>query len=110
MIMKIQVFDPAMCCSTGVCGPNVDPALARFAADLAWLQSEGVEVERFNLSQQPQAFLASAVVRRTLQSDGVESLPLILRGGEILFRGAYPTRRELAEAVGIEPGARKAVR
>jgi len=32
--MKIQVLDPPRCCSTGVCGPNVDPELVRFAADL----------------------------------------------------------------------------
>ncbi len=48
---KVQVFDPPMCCSTGVCGPQVDPALVRFAADLEWLKASGVEVERFNLSQ-----------------------------------------------------------
>ena len=28
----LQVFDPPMCCSTGVCGPQVDPELPRFAA------------------------------------------------------------------------------
>jgi len=51
--MKIQIFDPPMCCSTGVCGPAVDPELVRFAADLDWLKRQGVEVERYNLSQQP---------------------------------------------------------
>ena len=53
---NVEVFDPPMCCSTGVCGPNVDPALARFSADLHWLTNEGVHVERYNLSQQPQVF------------------------------------------------------
>ena len=47
---KLQVFDPAMCCSTGVCGPSVDPALAHFASDLEALKSAGVVVERFNLA------------------------------------------------------------
>jgi hypothetical protein len=50
MSVTIRVFDPAMCCSTGVCGPSVDPDLARFAADVDWLQKQGVKVERFNLS------------------------------------------------------------
>ncbi len=54
---KVQVFDPPMCCATGVCGPEVDPALVRFASDLEWLKSSGVEVERFNLAQQPAAFV-----------------------------------------------------
>ena len=44
MSATIRVFDPAMCCSTGVCGPSVDPDLARFAADVDWLQKQGVTV------------------------------------------------------------------
>jgi hypothetical protein len=36
-VTKVEVFDPPMCCSSGVCGPNVDPTLARLAADLHWL-------------------------------------------------------------------------
>ena len=48
---KLQVYDPAMCCSTGVCGPSIDPLLSRFAADLEWLKSKGVAVERFNLAR-----------------------------------------------------------
>ena len=50
-MIAVRVFDPAMCCSTGICGPSVDPKLARFAADLDWLKSQGISVERFNLSQ-----------------------------------------------------------
>lgn len=56
---KVQVFERAVCCSTGVCGPNVDPVLVRFASDLDWLKGQGVNVERNNLSQQPQAFAAT---------------------------------------------------
>ena len=55
-MVVLQVFDPPMCCSTGVCGPKVNPALPRFAADLNWLKSQGVHVERFNLAQNPDAF------------------------------------------------------
>lgn len=51
--MEIRVFDPPMCCSTGVCGPSVDPELVRFSADLDWLKAQGVTVERYNLSSSP---------------------------------------------------------
>lgn len=57
---SVKVFDPAMCCSTGVCGPSVDPKLVRFAADLDWLRSKEAGVERYNLAQQPAAFAADA--------------------------------------------------
>lgn len=100
---KIQVFDPAMCCSTGVCGPTVDTALVHFAADVEWLAREGVEVERFNLSSHPRAFMASATVRSTLQREGTECLPLVLVNGEVVSRGAYPTRPQLAAWAGLEP-------
>ena len=105
--MRVQIYDPSMCCSTGVCGPVVDPGLARFASDVKWLKEAGVEVERYNLSQQPAAFSASAKVRTALQQDGVACLPLILIDGEIAFCGHYPTRRELAESLGLEAHARR---
>lgn len=100
----IQVFDPALCCSTGVCGPSVDPALARFAADLAWLQSQGVNVERFNLAQQPERFASCPEVLAEIRQDA-EVLPLILADGEIVSRREYPSRRQLAAWAGLEaPG------
>ena len=49
----IQVFDPALCCSTGVCGVDVDQGLVTFAADVEWAAQKGARVERFNLAQQP---------------------------------------------------------
>jgi hypothetical protein len=100
MTEKIRIFDPAMCCSTGVCGPSVEPDLARFAADLAWLQAEGVEVERFNLSSQPGEFAATAAVRDAL-ARGNDVLPIVMVGERIAVEGAYPSRETLAALAGI---------
>ena len=52
----IQVFDPALCCSSGVCGIDVDPALVSFSADVDWALQNGAQIERFNLARQPMAF------------------------------------------------------
>lgn len=98
---KIQVFDPALCCSTGVCGPEVDDSLVRFAADVEWLASLGAEVRRFNLSAEPGVFMSTAAVRSALQREGVGSLPLVLVDGEIRSRGTYPSRETLAEWAGV---------
>ena len=92
----MKVYDPAMCCSTGLCGPSVDPELARFAADLDWLQAEGVGVERFNLAQQPAAFAAEPLVRKALEERGEEALPLIVVDGAVRGSGTYPDRGSLA--------------
>lgn len=97
---KVQVFDPPMCCSTGVCGPEVDPALVRFAADLEWLKSNGVEVERFNLSQEPAAFVGNAVVAAAIRGRD-DGLPLLLVDGKIAAQGSYPSREVLAELAGV---------
>ena len=101
---KLQVFDPAMCCSTGVCGPNPDPVLPRFAADLQWLSNQGITVERFNLAQQPQAFASNPIVKSALAQYGNDCLPLILVDGAIASRGSYPTRQELATLAGLSNG------
>ena len=96
---KVEVFDPPMCCSTGVCGPSVDKTLARVSADLHWLAQEGIQVQRYNLSQEPQAFAANELVQRALEKDGNECLPLILVNGAVASKGGYPTREELARLV-----------
>ena len=92
---------PPMCCSTGVCGPSVNPALPRLAADLQWLKELGVEVERFSLAQQPAAFRDNAAVRETLAQEGVECLPLFRVDDVTVSKGVYPTRMQLAEWVGL---------
>jgi hypothetical protein len=97
---KIEVFDPAMCCSTGVCGPKVDTSLAKFAADLDWLKRAGVSVTRYNLSQEPGAFADNATVAAAMREKG-ECLPLILLDGRIVAEKAYPSREALASWVGI---------
>ena len=100
MPVTIRVFDPAMCCSTGVCGPSLDPELARFAADVDWLQKQGVTVERFNLSQQPAAFAETPAVKEAL-GRGTAVLPLVLVGDRIAVEAAYPSRETLAALAGL---------
>ncbi len=97
----LQVFDKALCCSTGICGPQVDPVLPQFAADLDWLKSRGVAVERFNLAQQPMAFAANEVIRELLATEGPEVLPVTVVDGQVKSRSRYPSRRELGTWAGI---------
>lgn len=97
----LRIFDPPMCCSTGVCGPSVDPDLARFSADLDWLVGQGVTVERYNLAQQPAAFVATAAVKEALTERGNECLPLVLVDDRIATEGTYPSRETLAALAGV---------
>lgn len=97
---SIQVFDPALCCSSGVCGVEVDQALISFAADVGWAQQNGARIERFNLAQQPLAFAENATVKAFLERSGQEGLPLTLVDGEMALAGRYPTRADLTRWAG----------
>lgn len=99
--MKVKIFDPPMCCETGVCGSEIDPALPRFAADLEWLRTNGVTVERFNLAQELDKFIEQSQVRQALTAEGNACLPLIVVDGQITSRGTYPDRNALATYAGI---------
>ncbi len=107
--ISIQVFDPAMCCPSGVCGPSVDPQLPRFAADLEWLGSKGVSVERFNLAQQPEAFAVNTQVKQALEGEGTDCLPLILLNGAIVSKGSYPDREKLARWTRVSDEGEKSI-
>ncbi len=101
----IQIFDPALCCSSGVCGAEVDQKLVDFSADVIWLKSQGGKIERFNLAQQPMEFAANAVVKDFLQRTGQEGLPLVLVDGAIALAGRYPQRAELSRWAGLASAA-----
>ena len=90
-----------MCCSTGVCGPQVDPVLPRVSSDLKWLAGQGVQVQRFNLSQSPAAFVENELVKAALQEKSAAALPLFIANDRVALSGRYPTRSELCQWFGI---------
>ena len=97
LMKTIQVFDPPMCCSTGICGPSIDPDLVNFAASLSQLANMGVKIERQNLGQQPMAFAKNAVVKALLEKEGTTVLPVIFIDGEVYLKGRYPNHDERPE-------------
>lgn len=100
---SITVFDPAMCCSSGVCGPKPDQKLSVFSADLNYLESLGHRVTRYNLAQEAAAFAANLTVKAMLEAHQTEALPIIMRDGEMVSYGTYPTREQLAAMAAGEP-------
>lgn len=104
-MIQIDVYDPAQCCSTGVCGPVVDDSLARFGSVLEALKSNGATVSRYNLSQQPGAFVENPIIRAALEQQGVACLPLIMVDGKVLTQGRYPSGEELGAIVTVSAPA-----
>lgn len=98
----IQIFDPALCCSSGVCGVDVDQRLVDFSAAVDWVKQYGAQIERFNLAQQPTAFAENAVVKSFLEQSGAEALPVVLVDGAMVLAGRYPSRDELVQWAGLD--------
>lgn len=101
-MLKLEVFDPPMCCATGICGNNVDPKLVTFASDLEWLKKQGIDVLRYGLSFEPAEFVKNKSVKSTLQTEGNESLPIVIIDNKIVSKACYPTRKKLAELCNLE--------
>ena len=101
----LQVFDKPLCCSSGVCGTDVDPALVTFAADLQWLERQGVRVQRINPAHQPTVFAASGLVREELKRHGNGCLPVVVVNDAVVSRGVFPSRSQMASWTGITLGS-----
>ena len=97
----ISVYEPALCCSTGVCGPGLDQALVTFTADVDHLKSLGADISRHNLASDPAAFAGNDSVRSFLEVAGSEGLPLTMVDGLTVMTGTYPTRVQLLRSAGL---------
>lgn len=93
----IEIFEPAMCCPTGLCGVSVDPELLRISTVVNTLKEKGIEVRRYNLSNAPKQFVTNQLVRDFVKLYGAEQLPLTVVDGELALSGRYPTNEEFTE-------------
>lgn len=100
-MLKLEVFDPPMCCATGICGNSVDPKLVTFASDLEWLKKQGIDVVRHGLSFEPNEFVKNEDVKTTLRKEGNDSLPIVIADNQLVYKGIYPSREQLAKACNI---------
>ncbi|WP_214693885.1 MULTISPECIES: arsenite efflux transporter metallochaperone ArsD [unclassified Exiguobacterium] len=98
--MKLEVFEPAMCCPTGLCGPAIDPELTRVATIHYVLQQRGFDVSRYNLASEPNRFVENVNVQAEI-ANGLDVLPMTLVDGDIVKRGAYLSNEEMAELTGL---------
>lgn len=98
----ISIYDPAMCCSTGVCGPSIDPELMRISSAIHTLKSNGITINRFGLSSEPQAFINNTLVNELLKQEGPDILPVTLLDGKVVKTKGYPSNEELSMWLEIE--------
>jgi hypothetical protein len=94
--IRVELYEPAMCCQSGVCGPLVDQQLIDVRENVRWAQAQGAEVTRHNLSSDPDAFVSNPKVTGLMAAFGENALPVLVIDGEIAVHGRYPSREELA--------------
>ncbi len=93
--VTVEFFDPPMCCPTGLCGPTLDQTLLDVNEMILALQAEGLTVERYQMTGQPQAFLSNPDVMRLVREQQMAALPITAVRGQIIKVGAYPTLNEI---------------
>lgn len=98
---RVQIYDPPMCCPTGLCGPTVDPVLLDIHEAVITLKAEGITAQRYMLSSQPQAFFANSEVMKLVREKQMAALPIAVVDGRIVKTGAYPTLEELRRELSI---------
>lgn len=98
---KMIIYEPAMCCETGICGVGVEPELLRISAAVSALKKEGISIERYNLSSAPMKFVESEPVSAFLRSEGADGLPVITVDGDIVITGRYPSNEEVISLLGL---------
>ena len=98
---KMMIFEPALCCETGVCGVGVDPELLRISTVLNALKKNNIQIERFNLNSAPMEFIQNEVINKHLNEKGVEGLPAVMLDGELVITGRYPTNEELISLLSV---------
>ncbi len=98
---KMYIYEPAMCCSTGLCGVSVNPELLRISTVFNHLTQNGVQVTRYNLSSSPRAFMTNRTVNQIVKTKGVKALPITIVDNEIVKMEEYPTNEEIARFLGV---------
>lgn len=90
---EIKIYEPAMCCPTGLCGANVNPELLRVSTIINTLQKKGAKITRYNLSSSPKAFIENKEINEIIKQ-GTDSLPITILNGQIVKTKNYPTNEE----------------
>lgn len=104
---KVEIFDPPMCCPTGLCGPTIDPVLLDVNEMVLRLKASGVDVVRYQLGAQPKEFMANQDVYQLLKKEGLSVLPITTVNGKVIRTGEYPSWEEVRQAMdglGVKSG------
>lgn len=93
----VEIFDPPMCCPTGLCGPTLDQTLLDVNEMILDLKKEGYLVDRYQMASHPQTFLGNPEVMRLVREKQLAALPIVIVHGKIVAEGSYPKLADIQE-------------
>jgi len=88
--MTINIYEPPICCPTGVCGPEPDKVLIDFQNTVNALTKHGYKVNRYAINQQPLEFTKSGKIKNMIKDKGIKILPVTLVDDAIIKTESYP--------------------
>ena len=94
---KMYLYEDAMCCSTGVCGPSPDEELMRVATLIDKLTKSGASIDRYNLTNNTKKFVENKTINNLLGEKGKDVLPVVMVNDEVVMTGRYPSNEEFYE-------------
>lgn len=98
---ELKIYDPALCCPTGLCGVNIDPELMRIAVVFETLKKKGIPVERFNLRDNPQVYVDNKTINDCLMKESADVFPITTLDGEIVLKKTYPSNAQISEWLNV---------
>ena len=106
---ELTLYEKAMCCSTGVCGPDPDDELVEVSAALDQLEEEfDVDVSRANMQHNIEQFLETQQIADLVEEHGPSILPITVVDDEIVAKEAYLSYDELASTIEDSPDPQEA--
>ncbi|MEO5882582.1 MAG: arsenic metallochaperone ArsD family protein [Caldimonas sp.] len=99
-MVTLEIYEPPIGCGVGTCGPDAEEEQARFNAAVEWLEGRGVEVLRYNLGFEPEAFTSNATVKAAIKEQGIACLPIVIGNGRVVCERHYPSPGELVQQLG----------
>ena len=104
---KMYIYEGAMCCSTGVCGPSPDEELMRVSTLVDKLTKSGASIERYNLTNNTKEFVENKTINNLLREKGEDILPVVMVNDEVVMTGRYPSNEEFYEILFLSDDAKE---
>jgi hypothetical protein len=97
---KFIIYESAMCCSSGVCGPSPDKSLIELQDALDKLKDMGAVVERYSITGNPKKFRENPDIIKIMQQHQIKALPITTCDGKVVKMGSYPSMNEFKGYLG----------